>query len=114
MGHRRWVYTQGGQPLAAPVEVSEDWANTGHEGGHKSEEEIFGKLVATDGTDISTRKRHREYMKANGLTLADDYRASWTKAQAERDRAAKEGPSSKARRESIERAVHQLTNRRGK
>ena len=32
----------------------------------------YDGLVATDGTDIGTRKKHREYMKQNNLTTMDD------------------------------------------
>ncbi len=43
-------------------------------------------LRAPDGTDISTRTKHREYMKRNGLTTADDFTETWKRAEAERDR----------------------------
>ena len=37
----------------------------------------YDGLRATDGTDISTRKKHREYMKRHGLTTTDDYKQTW-------------------------------------
>lgn len=41
-------------------------------------------LRATDGTDISSREKHRAYMKANNLTTADDFKQSWAKAEESR------------------------------
>lgn len=41
-------------------------------------------LRATDGTDISSRAKHRAYMKAKGLTTADDFTQTWAKAAEER------------------------------
>lgn len=45
----------------------------------------YAGLRATDGTDISTRSKHREYMRRHGLTTADDFKDTWAKAQAKRD-----------------------------
>lgn len=42
-------------------------------------------LKATDGTDISSRSKQREYMKRHGLTTADDFKDVWAKAQKDRD-----------------------------
>jgi hypothetical protein len=39
----------------------------------------YDGMVAPDGTDISSRTKHREYMKRNGLTTADDYKETWRK-----------------------------------
>jgi hypothetical protein len=44
----------------------------------------YDGLTATDGTDISTRAKHRAYMKAKGLTTIDDYASTWKKDAAER------------------------------
>lgn len=70
----------------------------------------YDGVQATDGTDISTRTKHREYMRANGLTTADDFQESWSKAQEQRQRYYQQGGS--IRREDVERAIHQITNRR--
>ncbi len=42
-------------------------------------------MRAPDGTDISSRTKHREYMKKHGLTTMDDYKDSWSKAQSQRE-----------------------------
>lgn len=41
-------------------------------------------MRATDGTDISSRSKHRAYMKANNLTTADDFQKTWSKNMEER------------------------------
>lgn len=41
-------------------------------------------MRATDGTDISSRSKHRQYMKNNNLTTIDDYSKTWSKAAEER------------------------------
>ena len=45
----------------------------------------YDGLRAQDGTDISSRSKHREYMKRHGLTTADDYKDSWAKAERQRE-----------------------------
>jgi hypothetical protein len=44
----------------------------------------YDGMRAPDGTDISTRSKHRAYMKANNLTTMDDYSHTWKKAAQER------------------------------
>jgi len=67
---------------------------------------------ATDGTDISTRRRHREYMRRHGVTVADDYKHEWAGKAAERERFYSGDFDKKGRTEAVERAVYQLENRR--
>jgi hypothetical protein len=89
------------------VEVGADWEERGRETGHKSEEEIYGSLTATDGSDISTRRRHREYMKANGLSLADDFKGHWEDAAKKREAVLSGEADRKERRELIGRVLHE-------
>lgn len=42
-------------------------------------------LRATDGADISSRSKHRAYMKAKGLTTVDDFKDTLGRAQRERE-----------------------------
>lgn len=69
----------------------------------------YDGLRAQDGTDISSRSKHRAYMKANNLTMADDYKESWAKAQAKRDayRTGKPGSGSISRND-IAKVIAQL------
>jgi len=66
---------------------------------------------ATDGTDISTRSKHREYMKKNGLTTVDDYKQTWAKAEKERTdyRLGRSGGA--ITRDDLARTIAQLNNR---
>lgn len=45
----------------------------------------YNDLKATDGTDISSRAKHREYMKRNNLATADDFKETWKRAEAQRE-----------------------------
>jgi hypothetical protein len=37
----------------------------------------YDGMRAPDGTDISSRAKHRAYMKANNLTTVDDFASTW-------------------------------------
>ena len=45
----------------------------------------YDGLRATDGADISSRSKHRAYMRERGLTTTDDYKDTWARAQKERE-----------------------------
>ena len=70
----------------------------------------YDGVQATDGTDISSRSKHREYMRRNNLTTADDFKDSWAKTQKAREDFYTRGGSIK--RSDIERAMYQINNRR--
>lgn len=72
----------------------------------------YDGLRATDGTDISTRAKHRAYMKAHNLTTMDDFNDSF-KASVERKAAyVTEGKGGATRKSDIERAIYELSKRR--
>ena len=108
MTRRRFI--QRREPPYDLIEITDDYlpevrADSGALWGDRS----YDGMRAPDGTDISTRTKHREYMKATGLTTMDDFKDSWAKAKAERERYYTEGGSFK--RADIERAIYQLQNR---
>lgn len=112
-GRRRWVYTEGGVPLAEPVEVGEEWAGAERGPVKTSEEEIYGHLRATDGTVLDTRTKHRQYMKDNGFTMHSDYTEHFARAAKERARIRAGGAfDTERRREAVRRAVEIHTKRR--
>jgi hypothetical protein len=104
------------------VEVAPDFGNSSSGWGKlASEEEIYANARATDGTDISSRQKRREYMKAHGLGDTGDYNQAqgtsipsfWDRA-AERRAKIRRGEidtSGGRRREAIARALNQ--RRRG-
>jgi len=73
----------------------------------------YDGLAATDGTPINSRTKHREYMKANGLTTADDFKGEWGRARQQRDAYfTGQSGSGAVRREDVARAIAQLESRR--
>jgi hypothetical protein len=103
---RRWTYTSGGVPLEEPVEVTPDLQ------GHCERAPLFTdrfmeKDVAQDGTDISSRSKRREYMKAHGLADAADFKEHWSKAE-QRRRDPSHGREAVG--DTIARAWHQIEN----
>jgi hypothetical protein len=110
--HRRWLYTSGGNALPEPIEVTEDWSQPDSGMSRKSEEEVYGRVTATDGTDLSTRRRHREYMRANNLTIADDFKGEWERAAKERADYLQGKGDRKAIREAVGRAHYEVTSGR--
>ena len=71
----------------------------------------YDGLRSTDGADISTRTKHREYMKAKGLTMADDFKGVWAKAQQEREAIRAGNLADSTRRKEIEQAVMTAINK---
>lgn len=67
----------------------------------------YDGLRATDGTPIDTRQRHREYMRRNGVAVADDFRGTLAAAPAKRAAEARAGI-----REALGRTIHHLENPR--
>lgn len=89
-------------------QISSDWRpSTGPS--LRSEEEVYGSLPpATDGTRLDTRKRHREYLKRNNLTIADDFKSTWEKANESRERMSRGDFDHERRRETIGRVAYEL------
>lgn len=71
-------------------------------------DQYYDGLQASDGTDISTRSKHREYMKRTGLVTFDDYAQTFAKEQERRD-AYHSGERGTVSRKDIERTIAQLT-----
>lgn len=82
MTRRRYRYDEATKQM---VEVGADWTDAERRAPVPTEELTYGGAVATDGTPINTRKRHREYMQQNGLAMVGDYTEHWQKAAKERE-----------------------------
>jgi hypothetical protein len=105
----RWVYDPAQQKLvpadeyqAADPEVA---ANAGILSGR-----FYENTRATDGADIGSRKKHRDYMRAHGLAPADDFSPGYY----EKLRRNRELEARKAKRERIERKFWEIQNDRSK
>lgn len=108
MTRRRYVQ----DPMTGElIEITADYQPTlRNDSGALWGDSSYDGLRATDGTDISSRTKQRQYMKANNLTTVDDFKDSWARAKEQRERYFKQGGSFD--RSAIERAIHQLQNRR--
>lgn len=81
MSRRRYRYDK---ELGEMVEIGADWTDAERKAPHLTEGVAYSNLTATDGTVLDTRKKHREYMKAHGLTMASDFTNYWEKKAKER------------------------------
>jgi len=106
MTRRRFIWDR---ELDTLVEVTPDYEQPGRDDArnHLTSDAIYDGLRTTDGHDISTRTKHREYMRQNGLTTADDFTDTWKHARQRRDDyyTGKRGTVTK---DDIGRAIHQL------
>lgn len=75
---------------------------------HIMGDQYYDGMQGPGGVDISTRAKHREYMKRTGLVTFDDYQDTFAKEQARRD-AYHSGERGSVGRKDIERAIAQLT-----
>lgn len=82
MSRRRYRWDEVTQSM---VEVGAEWTDVERRAPVATEGLVYGNLGrSTDGVDISTRTRHREYMKASGTTVMSDFTESWAKAEQNR------------------------------
>ena len=109
MARRRFIQIPG-QGL---VEVTDDYQAPSRQNadGVLWGDRSYEGMVATDGTDISSRTKHREYMRANNLTTVDDFKGQWEKQQAARDAYRTTGKGGAVRPKDVARAIQQLQNR---
>jgi len=111
VSRRRYVYRQDAEGNVHAVEVTADYQATEERTPVYTDLYMDG-LRATDGTDISSRSKRRAYMKANGLADADDYKETWAKAEKQREAFYRGDFDTKARREDVARAYHELSSKR--
>ena len=105
----RWVYDKAQHKLVPADEYQspeEEYAiNSGI-----MVDRFYEGQKAPDGTDIGSRKKHRAYMKAKGLTTMDDFGPEYhARKKRERDLEAR-----KMKRERIERKFWEIQNDRSK
>jgi hypothetical protein len=104
VSRRRYRYDEEAKAL---VEVSLDYRP------EPRTELMMGECYqgrALDGTDISSRRKFNEHLRATGLAPAADFTETWAKA--EKERVSKvDGSPNRARREAVERSIYQLEQR---
>lgn len=69
-------------------------------------------MQATDGSDISSRSKHREYMKQHNLTTVDDFKNTWADNAKKREAYFTKGEGGATRKEDVARAISELERRR--
>lgn len=109
MSRRRIYFTRNGVPCE-PYELTEESEPTARL--QINTDTHYDGARALDGTDISTRRRHQEYMHRHGVTVADDFKGEWAQKSEQRARFYAGDFDRKARTEAVERAVHQLESRK--
>lgn len=83
---RRFVYRQDETGEVHALEVGGDWSDAPRDTGDGGKFEYDGAAArATDGADISSRTKRREYMKREGVADSRDFREAGPKARAVRD-----------------------------
>lgn len=107
MARRRWI--QMSEPPYELIEITEDYSAPARADSALWGDRSYEGMRAPDGTDISSRTKHREYMKAKGVTTMDDFKDTWAKAKVDRESYMQQGGSFK--RADIERAIYKLQNR---
>jgi hypothetical protein len=120
MARRTYVYFEGKLYEKGVDELPESYYTKHGRGGfnhHKADgllwnDRHYDGLRALDGTDISSRSKHREYMRRHGLTTVDDFTNHFERAAKERADYYTTGGDHRARRKAVERAIYELEKRR--
>lgn len=108
MTKRRYVYDPATKEMVEVTQCAEP--ETRADSGALWGDRHYEGMRASDGADISSRSKHRQYMKNNNLTTMDDFTNSWAKAREQRDRLFTQGGT--FTKKDIERAMSQLQNRK--
>lgn len=94
------------------VEVGADWTDTERRAQTPTEELTYGGIKATDGTDISSKRKRREWMKEKNLADADDFKGVWSKAEQERAKYYTGQHDKRELREAVGRARYEAQTHR--
>lgn len=115
----RWVHRPG-HPKANDMGMV-NVLDLGDDAGPSSEASSGAAIIAdrwregskaTDGTDISSRAKEREYMARNGLAHAADFPKYWEKAEARRRDYMQRGDVGRDLHETVGRAAYEVSRRK--
>lgn len=102
----RTVYPSDG---TEPYEVSEEWENPAIARAQTTTEQIVhGSNVTQDGTDISTRKKRKEWMERTGTADFSDFKEHLPKKAKERAEFYTSGQNRKRVTEAVVNAYNKL------
>ncbi|CAB4166615.1 hypothetical protein UFOVP840_42 [uncultured Caudovirales phage] len=110
MTRRRYVYDEKLGRLVELTAEPPERANAQDHLGSLWGDRHYDGMRASDGADISSRKKHREYMKRHGVTTADDFKDTWARARQQRDEYYTRGGT--VRRQDIVATIERLQSRR--
>lgn len=110
MTRRRYVYDEKLGRLVELTAEPPQRANAQDHLGSLWGDRHYDGMRASDGADISSRKKHREYMKRHGVTTADDFKDTWARARQQRDEYYTRGGT--VRRQDIVASIEKLQHRR--
>jgi hypothetical protein len=102
---RRFVQMPDGEL----IEVGDDYLGESRASNRYIGDAYYDGNRAPDGTDISTRSKHRAYMKEKGLTTVDDFAGEFAKRAEQRERFQRDGYDP-TRRRMIEESIRYLAN----
>lgn len=71
----------------------------------------FDNLRASDGTDLTSRSRWKQYMHDNNLTIANDWKETWAKAAKRREAVVTGKYRDPKRTEAVRRIVNEMSPR---
>lgn len=66
----------------------------------------YANTTGPNGEDLSSRSKHRAFMKATGLTTTDDFSSDWSRAKESRENYQRNGGS--ISRGDVQRAISRL------
>lgn len=113
MARRRYIYDSARQELVEVTPEYEAPARNAHTAdGVLWNDRHYTNTRGPNGEDLSSRTKHREFMKQTGLTTMDDFQSTWDKSAKQRAEYFTQGKGSAIKREHIERAIHELTTRK--
>lgn len=109
---RRYVYRQNPETgQVESIEVGDDYTPPDAERVPVFTDRFMEGVRATDGTDISNRWKRREWMKRRDLVDVDDCKGMWAEAEKRREAMAQGKHDTAERREAVQRAMYQLSQR---
>jgi hypothetical protein len=108
---RRFIYDRETDSMVEITAGIERQVNAHTADGALWGDRSYEGMRAPDGSDISSRSKHREYMRLNNLATADDYTQSWAKAEQQRNEYRTTGKGGAVTRDDIARAIAQHQTR---
>lgn len=108
----KWVWDSTRNELVPASEYVPPHASDVHT--QISTDRHYENMGATDGTDIGSRRKHQEYMRRNGLAMAEDFKGTWSEAEKNREKFYRGDFDHKARKEALGRAAYELSKRNKK